>query len=102
MPLTMAGALDLQFAGGLLIHGSALAGLGLFGFHLGLLCFERDLRRLHVLFQRFGFAHQFEDAILEAADFLLAIIDFVLKGAVDFIGLGAEHLVFQLGDLLLL
>ena len=48
-----------------------------------------------------GFRHQFQNAILGLADLLFDVFDLVLEGAVLLVGLGAQHLVPQLGDLLL-
>ena len=55
-----------------------------------------------VLVERLGFTHQFENMILGAANLLLTKLDFMLKGAVLFVGLGAQHLIAQFGDFLLL
>ena len=46
--------------------------------------------------------HQIQDAVLGLADGLFAKADLILEGAILLVGLGAEHLVLQLGDLLIL
>ena len=63
---------------------------------------SRHARGANVFLESFGLGHQVEDAVLAVSDFLLAEFDLVLESAVDLVGLGLEHLVLQLGDLLLL
>src|ERR1017187_5154023 len=96
------GPLRLQLAGRLAIHCRALASHRLLAFHLRLFFLERCLRRFHVLLQRLAFPHQLQDAVFQPADFLLAEFDLVLEGAVLVVRLGAEHLILELRDLLVL
>src|ERR1019366_3025599 len=97
-----AGPLGLQLGRRLLIHCRPLPGYRLLGFHLRLLFLERQFRRFYVLLQRLGFPHHFQNAVFQPADFLLAELDLVLEGAILIVGLGADHLILELGDLLLL
>ncbi len=85
----------------LLVRSSALAGPSLFRFHRLLLFLESGVGFLHVLVQRFGFRHQLQDAVFGLADFLFDVLNFVLEGLILLIGLSAQHLVPELGNLLL-
>jgi len=98
----LASALDEHLGGGLLICRGTFPRPVFFGFDLLFLRLERRLGSLHVLVQRLGFAHQFQNAVFGLADFLLAEFDFVLEGAILLVGFRAKHLVLQLGDFLIL
>src|SRR5690349_10370548 len=84
------------------VGGRAIVRYLLFGLHLLFLFGQRGLGGLYVLLQRLGFGHQLQDAIFLTPDFLLAKLDLTLKGTVDLVRFGVEHLTFQFGDLLFL
>ena len=85
-----------------MIARGAFPGLLFFGLDLGFFLFERHFGRLDVALQRLGLSHQLENTVLGAADFGVAIVNFVLKRAVLFVGLGLQHLIFEFRDFLLL
>ena len=85
-----------------MIAGRALSRLLFFGLDLGFLLFESHFCRLDVALQRLRLSHQLENTVLGAADFGVAIVNFVLKRTVLVVSFGLEHLIFEFRDLLLL
>ncbi len=84
-----------------LILGGALARELLLRRDRQLFFLQRPFRLPDVDVQWFRLGHEVQNAIFSRTDFPLEVLDFVLKSSVLLVGFGAEHLIFQLGDLLL-
>src|SRR6266850_633488 len=82
-----------------LVLRGTLSGRRLFGVHLFLFLLQSSFGPLNVGIQGFGFGHPVENAVVVFPDSRLAVIDRVLESAILLIGLRAQHLILELGNL---